>query len=229
MSSEQVRMNSKDVLALKDTIPKDLDLIIEEYMQSHPKLVSSFGFMFQILEYVQDPPEDLKEYPIDIEKMFGYSIDFFDLLMEKVVELTNIMDNADDENTTPLSMGMIDNVGMSLLRRIFFIANEEVIRTHTNGEIVYPYIIVDPKLKDIMRHLFLAVYFSELRYRLIPLYVYIFIPFCKRYPTVRFNVRYPINNIRVKELDDYHLYGGVMHMKQKNPPESKPYRYIKDN
>ena len=228
MSSERVRMRSKDVLALKDTIPKDLEFIIEEYMQSHPKLSSSFGYMFQMLEYIQDPPADMKEYPIDIEYTFGYSEEFYDLLMEKVVELIGMMEHADDDKSTPLSIGSIDNVGTSLFRRIFFIANEEAIRTHANGEIVYPFIVVDPKLRDIMRNLFLSMYFSELRYRLVPVYVCIAIPFCMNYPTVQFNVRYPIKNIRVEELDAYHLYGGVMHMKEKNPPRSKPYRYVKD-
>lgn len=170
------------------------------------------------------------------DEQFGYSTEFFNLLCAKVRELIEMMRHADDENWTPLSYGSIRNVGMSLCRRIFAIANEEVVRRTLNQEIVYPYVCIEPALTEIMRSLFLKIYFSPICDKLVPLYVYSAIPLCQGEEkenspnrAVYFNNRFPFNGIGGKEdgkgyeLDKYHAYGRVRAMKENNPPGSKPY------
>lgn len=227
MSSQPVRMYSKDVLALKDTIPEDLSDRIVQFIEDHHKDETACNTLLQILDCAANPPEDMQLYEIDVEDTFEYSEGIFDLLCDKVRELIQMMRNADNDKYHPLSIGSIDNVGTSLFRRIFFIANEKNIRERTNGEIVYPFIVVNPELNKIMRDVFLSIYFSKVCDKLVPMYVYAALPFCMRSANVSFNVQYPIKNIRVPELERNELHRKVREMKSKNPPKSKPYVYSK--
>lgn len=222
------RMNSQDVLAFRETIPEDLPTLIATFKQKFPQCTASCGTMMHILELISSPPDAFlatPPTPIDVETTFKYSTGIFELLAAKVRELVLMMRNADTDQFHPLSFGSIENVGLSLFRRIFFIANEEAIRAHSGGRIVYPFLVVDPELKAIMRHLFLAMYFSPICDSLIPLYIYLAIPLCKNRRLVHFNVRYPLENIRHPNLDQQHLYEGVLNLKANNPPGSTPYQY----
>ena len=234
MSQPQVvRMNSEDVLRLKDIIDPELENKILEFETANPKCTSSMETLRQILELIKNNPagfkdangESIKDPEINVEETFGFSKGIFDLLCEKVRELVLMMRNANTDEYSPLSIGSIQNVGMSLFRRIFFIANEETIRKKSDGKIIYPFIIVDPELKHIMFNVFLTIYFSSICDFLIPLYVFSAIPLCQKKNVVRFNVRYPVEGIRDDELDQYHLYGGVFKLKANNQPGSQPYKY----
>lgn len=229
-NSNQIRMNSADVNALRSTIPSISELrnLINGYSRSHPDCMPSCKTMMNILEMVLNPPEAFlatPPVPIDVETTFGYSSQLFSLLTEKVVELVLMMRNADNDQFHPLSMGSIKNVGLSLFRRIFFIANEKAIREHTGGKIVYPFLNVEQELKDIMQYLFLTIYFSPICDSLIPLYVFAAIPFCRKRSPVYFNVKFPVENARHPDLNQYNLYGGVFNLKANNPPGSTPYHY----
>lgn len=234
--SQVVRMTSEDVLHLKDIIDPELENKISEFEKINPKCSNSMETIKQILELIKNNPLGLKDEngniiddpKINIEETFGFSDGIFRLLCEKVVELVLMMRNADTDEYSPLSMGSIQNVGMSLFRRIFFIANEKVIRKKSSGRIIYPFVIVDPKLKHIMFNVFLMIYFSPICNFLIPLYVFSAIPLCQKKNVVRFNVRHPVEGIRDDELDQYHLYGGVFKIKANNPPGSIPYKYAKN-
>ena len=241
MSQPQVvRMNSEDVLHLKDIIDPELENKILKFETANPRCSNSMETIKQILELIKNIPSDLKNEDkgededgesignpeINVEETFGFSNGIFDLLCEKVRELVLMMRNADTDEYSPLSMGSIQNVGMSLFRRIFFIANEETIRKKSGGKIIYPFIVVDPELKHIMFNVFLTIYFSSICDFLIPLYVFSAIPLCQKKNVVRFNVRYPVEGIRDDELDQYHLYGGMFKLKANNPPGSVPYKYI---
>ena len=199
----------------KEEVPK-------EQTEQHPK------------EEVPQTEQPQETVPQEENEMFEFSKEFFDLLCEKVRELILMMRNADNDEYSPLSIGSINNVGMSLFRRIFFIANEKVIREKTNGRIVYPYVNVDPLLSLIMKNIFLKMYFSPLCDDLVPVYVYAAIPFCRnveiyhknftKHP-VYFNRTYPVDGIRDDELDQKHLFDRVNNMKRNNPPGSQPYHY----
>ena len=173
MSQPQVvRMNSEDVLRLKDIIDPELEKKISEFETANPNCSSSMETIKQILELIKNNPtgikdengELIKDPKINVEETFGFSNGVFDLLCEKVRELVLMMRNADTNEYAPLSMGSIQNVGMSLFRRIFFIANEENIRKKSGGKIIYPFIVVDPELKHIMFNVFLTIYFSPIRH-----------------------------------------------------------------
>jgi hypothetical protein len=226
-------MYSKDVLSLKETIDPEIKNKISAFEKANPKCSDSIKAMNEILSFIKNVPaivldEDGNVDPgveINVERSFGYSTGIFDLLCEKVRELILMMRNADTDEYSPLSIGNIQNVGMSLFRRVFFIANEKTIRKKSNGQIIYPFIIVDPALKHIMYNLFLTIYFSPICDFLVPLYVYSAIPLCQKKNVVRFNVRHPVEGIRDDALDQYHLYGGVFKLKSNNPPGSVPYKY----
>lgn len=235
MSQPQVvRMNSEDVLRLKDAIDPELENKISEFETANPRCSNSMETIKQILELIKNNPSGFKDengeligdFEINVEETFGFSNGIFDLLCEKVRELVLMMRNADTDEYSPLSIGSIQNVGMSLFRRIFFIANEETIRKKSSGKIIYPFIVVDPKLIHIMFNVFLTIYFSSICDVLIPLYVFSAIPLCQKKGVVSFNRKYPIEGIRDDELDQYHLYGGVFKLKANNPPGSTPYKYI---
>ena len=169
-------------------------------------------------------------------ELFGMSTKFVDLLCEKVRELKLMLDNADNDTYSPVSIGSINNVGMSLVRRIFFISNEQAIREATNGRIVYPYVNVDQALLSLMRDVFLKMYFTPFCDDLIPLYVYSAIPFCRNTDIYRkgrntqkrpvyFNRRYPVDGIQNDDIDQWHLFDRVNHMRDNNQPGSTPYHY----
>lgn len=230
-----VRMNSEDVLRLKDIIDPELENKILAFEAANsPACSCSIETIKEILELIKNNPSGIKDEngeliedpEINIEESFGLSKGIFDLLCEKVRELVLMMRNADTDEYSPLSMGSIKNVGMSLFRRIFFIANEEAIRKKSGGKIIYPFIVVDSELMHIMLHVFLMMYFSPICDFLIPLYVYSAIPLCQKKKVVRFNVKYPVG-IKDDELNQFHLYGGVFRIKANNQPGSRPYKYMK--
>jgi len=252
------RMSSADVLKLKETIDPKLEEKLSSFEGAYKgyssTAIASLRAILQAIEsYKEVPKEEVPQteqkeqqnevpneqqpqetVPQEENEMFEFSKEFFDLLCEKVRELILMMRNADNDEYSPLSIGSINNVGMSLFRRIFFIANEKVIREKTNGRIVYPYVNVDPLLSLIMKNIFLKMYFSPLCDDLVPVYVYAAIPFCRnveiyhknftKHP-VYFNRTYPVDGIRDDELDQKHLFDRVNNMKRNNPPGSKPYHY----
>lgn len=234
MHNTAVRMYSKDVLSLKDIIDPELETKIDRFGESNTSCRGSIQTMKEIIHLIANNPECLKDEngneitnpSINVETTFGYSEGIFELLCAKVKELINMMRHADEDNEEihPLSIGSIENVGMSLFRRIYYVANEKAIRAKA-GAVYYPFIVVDKDLLHIMYHLFLKIYFSPLCDFLVPMYVYSAIPLCCKKNVVRFNVKYPINRIADPELDQYHLYGGVMRLKMNNPPGTTPENY----
>ena len=233
MHNAAVRMYSKDVLALKDIIDLELETKIDTFGENNTSCRESVLMMKEILHMIAKNPEfkdddgnEITNPSINIETTFEYSEGIFERLSAKVKELINMMRHADEDNEEihPLSIGSIENVGMSLFRRIYYVANEKAIRAKVSA-VYYPFIVVDKDLLHIMYHLFLKIYFSPLCDFLVPMYVYSAIPLCCKKNVVRFNVKYPINRIADPELDQYHLYGGVMRLKANNPPGTTPENY----
>lgn len=230
-----IRMYSTDVLNLQNEkcSMKNLKNKIRKFKTDYRSCCSSMDTLLQILEIInnhdflkQENGEIVEDARIVITETFDYSEEIFDLLCEKVRELVLMMRNADNELYSPLSIGSIRNVGMSLFRRIFFIANERAIRENSDGKIIYPYIVVDRTLNDIMYNMFLHIYFSPCCDFLIPLYVFAAIPLCQKKDVVKFNRTYPVEGIQSESLNQFNLYGGVFNLKRNNPPNSKPYKYV---
>ena len=230
-----IRMFSVDVLNLQNDMcsTKQLKNKIQKFKNDYYGCHSSMDTLLQILYIInnhdflkRENGEIAEDARIVITETFDYSEEIFDLLCEKVRELVLMMRNADNELYSPLSIGSIRNVGMSLFRRIFFIANERAIRENSDGKIIYPYIVVDKALNDIMYNMFLHIFFSPCCDFLIPLYVFAAIPLCMKKDVVKFNRTYPVEGIQSEALNQFNLYGGVFNLKKNNPPNSKPYKYI---
>lgn len=236
-----VRMTSEDVLKLKDTIDTELNKKIDEFGERYKMYKeSAIATWKEILTAIDESMKAPTEAPTNDsaeDETFGYSKEFFDLLAAKVRELVLMMRHADGDEYCPLSMGSIKNVGMTLFRRIYFIASEKQIRERTNGEAAYPYIIVDESLLYLMRNIFLKIYFSPICDDLIPFYVFAAIPFCRdmsiysrngfrsKLP-ITFNCIYPINKIHDREINQFNIIDRVNNMKKNNPVGSKPYIYV---
>ena len=80
-----------------------------------------------------------------------------------------------------------------------------------------------------MFQVFLHIYFSDLCDELIPFFVWATISLCKRKSVVRFNVRYPVRNIRVKELDQNHLFSRVLKMRSMSLESSEDSQPVKED
>ena len=137
-----------------------------------------------------------------------------------------------EEERPALSQGSIDNVGLSLFRRIFYVANmkeinEAVKRKHDENVNKYPYVIIDDKsILNIISKVFLTMYFSPLRDELVNKFVHAVIPLCITNPgkkqVFRF-FKYPVSNIGDDAINQSRLRYRVNNMLINNSPNSIPY------
>ena len=159
------------------------DLVPSSSSPSHSPSLNPSDIMTPNTNPIRDAS---KMKPIDVEQLTHIPRAKMDLLMEKVFGLINMMENAlngiDEEPY--LSIGSIKNVGMSLFRRVFYVANMEAINTQFQTE-VYPFIEVEEKLLNIMKDVFLKMFFSPLRRYLVPYYVHAAVELCT-YKEIKF-------------------------------------------
>lgn len=115
-------------------------------------------FDFSTISEVLQLDDEDKANCISVSSSFSQAI--LDQLTEKVYELYEMIDNADnDKYPNPLSEGSLRNSGMSLVRRIFYVANRSAI----NREIpispkMYPYVHLDAKLNEFVSNLITLAY-----------------------------------------------------------------------
>lgn len=115
---------------------------------------------------------------ISIENYFNISNDIFNEMSSKINELIGIMDKAGEEGVIPLTELMIQEVFCSLVRRLLFVANSSLITSvFDQDKDYYPFVNINPSLKNLMYQVFLRVYFSQKRQLLVPFYVYISLGF----------------------------------------------------
>ena len=87
----------------------------------------------------------LKNGKIDVVYFLNLNEQKFEKISEKVGELINLIDNAGEEDVTPLTEVMNQSVFCSLARRLLFVASEDQIYSG-NMTKKYPFIIVDTSL-----------------------------------------------------------------------------------
>lgn len=115
---------------------------------------------------------------ISIENYFNISNDIFNEMSSKINELIGIMDKAGEEGVIPLTELMIQEVFCSLVRRLLFVAKSSLITSvFDQDKDYYPFVNINPSLKNLMYQVFLRVYFSQKRQLLVPFYVYISLGF----------------------------------------------------
>lgn len=218
-----------------------IDELIERYCKSNNNLKlktkienlrTTFEDLKRIVDNVEHVPDDIKiacdsNETIDIETTFNYSEEVYNKLAAKVVELCDLLDNADDDDATfHISSGMIDNVGLSLIRRIIYICNESAIDRiiGDSGMLPYPYINSDSKLINVLKDTFLLIYSNPCRKFFIPMYVHLVLrlvidvfnlPYTIAIP-LSFNRRYPLNGITDDSVNSNSLRNGIINFFRNN-------------
>ena len=218
-------MDSNDVQNLRGLLENDIIQKLTSFKNHFVQCTHAMNLYCMIIRWISKGKINFERFR---DHNFGYSEETWEKLCAKVRELVLMMRFVDTKEYAPLSMGSIKNVGLSLIRRIFYVANEKEILEHA-GETVYPYIIVHDLLKKLMFQVFLHIYFSDLCDELIPFFVWATISLCKRKSVVRFNVRYPVRNIRVKELDQNHLFSRVLKMRSMSLESSEDSQPVKED
>jgi hypothetical protein len=90
--------------------------------------------------------------------------DILDLLSDKVYEFAGMLQESYDEvetHTLPVAtLNMVENVALTLARRIVYIINRDIIHAETGGEPCYPYLDVNPDFLKVMADIFITFWFN---------------------------------------------------------------------
>lgn len=192
--SNKKRMFSTDVKQLLST----LSTTVQRIPLRLPKQI--FHTFIQIEQLWSQFREHPQELDINHSETLGLPNELIAELTEKAIELTEMMDNADnDEYPNHLSIGSINNVGMSCLRRCFFVAVKGKFNLEQPA---YPYIQVNTVLLDYLKDLFLRLYAANLHHQLLPLYFAGLLQLCCYTKFVGFNVAFPLDNIHWRQFYD---------------------------
>jgi len=156
--------------------------------------------MFQVFNQIEQilfkckTLKDISELSINHQETLGLSQEIIDNLTSKMFELVQMIEEADvdREGINHVSIGSLDNVGMSVLRRCFYVA--QIVNTPTivnpNAN-PYPFIQVDDGLRHYLCSLFMRIYAKKLHKQLFPLYAAGCLLFCCYTTFVGFNTKYP--------------------------------------
>jgi len=219
-----------DIASLKANLPSIEDLLssFNDYLFQHSDVSYISTTLTTIFSYLANPSDYADHTDVSLPDI---EPSFLDSLTLKVRELITMLDYANETINPPtppepVSIGNINNVALTIFRRIFYVCNQDVIDRYiplTNYK--YPYIEVDPDLLPLYRNLFLHIYFSQFRTILIPLMVYSMIPFCCAKSSITLKHKYPFdrkaNVYGNNDLNAYHIYGGVMKHNTQSPTYHK--------
>lgn len=144
---------------VKDAVPQEVkDAVPQTYnnkyvhqaeqSQSQPQPPKKRMSYADFEEYINEIP-DVKYSPASPRKL---DMSVVDMLINKVLELYEMIDEADnDDYANHLSRGSLDNSGLSLIRRIYYISNSDNIHkafgtAHQQKPIKYPYLNIPDKV-----------------------------------------------------------------------------------
>jgi hypothetical protein len=162
---QQRRMYKEDVEKLRTRLDPRIDGDLSKLMIEFPLARHCFEHLRNIIKtcrWIESNPN------LEPHKPFAYLFcgETKELLMSKLYELIEMMDKAGEEGVEPLSIGSIEKVGMSMVRRCFYIANKEVIDSVVGdlGEkYKYPVVMMQHNVQRIISDVFLHVYFNRCR------------------------------------------------------------------
>ena len=183
------RLYSKDIQALLAPLTPSVRIPLRL-----PKVIfDTFVQIENILKEFHSHPDDLS---INQVETLGLSQDLINELTAKMFELVDMFENADNDSyPNHVSMGSVNNVGMTVLRRCFYVAiqhntppNIPKINQRANP---YPYVEVHSQLLQYLSSLFLRIYKYHLQKELFPLYVAGCLQLCCYTTFVGFNVKSP--------------------------------------
>ena len=156
--------------------------------------------MFQLFVKIEEilfnckTPEDVSKLSINHVETLGLPQEIINDLTAKMFELVQMIEEADidREGINHVSIGSLNNVGMTVIRRCFYIAQinsaPATINPRTNP---YPFVVVDDGLRNYLCSLFMRIYNKRLHTQLFPLYAAGCLQFCCYTTFVGFNVKYP--------------------------------------
>lgn len=184
------RLFSSDLHAILDSIDV---MPVPEKMPG--EAAGSANDIEALLILGKEKPNDLAE--INFANTLVLPEEFINELTAKLYELMEMMDHADDENyPNKLSRGSIDNVGLSAIRRCFYVCSGCPPTSRPNP---YPYVEANADIIKYLSNLFLRIYKSGFR-DLLKLYIAIILQLCAyRKEVVKFNAPYPMDNIYWKD------------------------------
>ena len=231
-------LSKEDVMSLKETVDiTGIKLEILDFSMKHTKCNPACRTLLRVLNILSGvepaPPKnpDGTYIEFDVEGEFKISKGFFNKLTKKARNLFVMLDHAGEPQKNPPTSGNVSNIGMSIVRRIYFIASEKEIREETEGEKAYPFVCIDRDLLNIFKEMFIAIYFSPMREYLLPLYVYGIIGFCgfggrNGVGIVWFNRGNPYENFALSEnVNSFNLIKRVRELKAANKPGTIPYKH----
>lgn len=184
----------------------DIDRFIKRFTDRVPankvyripfRMPQAMYTLFRMIEQVicqVHTKEEADALVIDQASTIGLPQEIIDDLTAKMFELANMIDNADSEleGVFHVSKGSLENVGMSVLRRCFYVAHvHNTPQIGNQPEPSYPYIEVKNELREYLCSLFMRIYAKGLTKQLFPLYAAGCLQFCCYTEFVGFNVANP--------------------------------------
>lgn len=182
-----------------------------------------------LLEYLNEIPQEEQEKigDVNVEQSFEVSESIMNAMTEKVFELYDMLDNADnDEYPNHVSEGSLKNAGTSLIRRMFLVANAEaILREFSYGPQAYPYVVVHQGFNEFISGLILRFWKLPTGFRKVMVCMLVYALY-KDYVVTRyiqFNKPVPfaaqVNNRQ--GITGYALHDGLIHLIRNNPPGTK--------
>ena len=150
-------LSKEDVLSMRESVDvTNIKFEILDFSMNHTKCNPACKTLLKIINIIsgmQPPPPrnpDGNYVEFDVEKYFRISKGFFNKLIKKARNLFVMLDHAGEPQKNPPTIGNVSNIGMSIIRRIYFIASEKEIREETQGEKAYPFVCVDKGLLKVI-------------------------------------------------------------------------------
>ena len=180
MFSSDLNSLIKD-LPINDKVPTLLNRDPSKENPDDNEKSTAYTIFEQIESLIGTYAEHPQDLDINIVETLGLPIDVIDLMTEKMHELVQMFENADnDDYPFHLSIGSINNVGMTVCRRILYLA---IMDTYSDGmksvdkyesspsRNPYPMVDMDHDvLLPYLSKLFLRIYKYKLTKQLFPLY-----------------------------------------------------------
>lgn len=153
-------------------------------------------------ETVDNPK--LSDMTINTEIQYGYPAVFFKHLCEPLRALYVRMNGErpyPNKPYQPVTKAKIYNLPLSVIRIIYYMANEDnILKFNTNKKNKYPFVVLEDNFRILLANIFLKMITSEYFNLLAPLYVFSLIPICSSEDIKQFNTTYPLNKINRNEL-----------------------------
>ena len=200
-----------------------------------PKAIYNTFEQIEDLLFENDVNSEFSTLDINHAETFGTEPEVITDLTSKMFELVEMFENVDnDDYRNHLSEGSIRNVGMTVLRRCFYIALrheypsqmplDDGSRPYNE---LYPFCQVDPNLLKYLSSLFLRIYAKGFQKQLFPFYAVGCLQLCCYTKFVGFNISH------FRDFYWQHIYDAVFELVRQSthihPPKDERYWLKRNN